>query len=624
MNPHGIDPALNAIDKRLHVEATLLLPKLSNNDWDWARIDRVFIGKRVRNWDLIPFYPPIYLDNHPNKAVVAGRQTHKTTYGTDKVGSKATRNEGVEVTFVADNEPHKSAFSRQRFRRETMLANDKLKAYLPHGGRAAVDTLELLNGSVIYMVTDEGEYKNVEGKSNYYLIFDECQYHDLQFLAHATYSLTQTHGQFETLGIGGEAGSDWDNRWISSDQRHWIYDDKSDYTDPSTGRVWEGQGWRHKLRFNNDGIIINTPEELKVILAGHWVAQNPDSTEIRGYWLPQEIFATIPLTRWSAINEYHVPSSISVEWQEQEQPKSIYLSHCRGLFYKAERRPITPEMVRACMRPYEYLPMLTGDEVKGLKAKYGNELRVLGGIDFGSSTVTPTTVLAILLHWRKSKRYQLAYIEKIAQTDHPYDKARHIAEKFAAYGVDIAVGDIGHGQDMVPVIQDGGRDSNDVPFSGLGKGTFYSCRTISDETKPMFDISPESEPEGDELGRFQVDKTTIIQQFVDFIGWKVDCAHVREPWRELTRDDTPIPIPKLMIPFKNNWDVDYLVKEWVKLTRKDLEKQQEGEAEDGRQRVRKEFNHPPDSMMAIIYCMVGDNNYDEGSFSISRVRRKRK
>ena len=118
-----------------------------------------------------------------------------------------------------------------------MLANDKLKAFLPHGGRAAVDTLEVLNGSVIYMVTDEGEYKNVEGKSNYYLVFDEAQYHDLQFLAHATYSLTQTHGQFETLGIGGEAGSDWDNRWISSDQRHWIYDDQSDYTDPSTGRV---------------------------------------------------------------------------------------------------------------------------------------------------------------------------------------------------------------------------------------------------------------------------------------------------------------------------------------------------------------------------------------------------
>lgn len=618
-----ISTELNKIHKRMEVQVVSILPKLHKNDWEWAKHDRLNIGRRKRNWDLIPFYPEIYLDNHPNKTIRAGRQTHKTTYAGDKVGSKATRNEGVEVTYVADNEPHKSAFSRQRFRRETMLANENLKQFLPHGGRAAVDTIELLNFSVIYMVTDEGEYKNVEGKSNYYLVFDESQYHDLQFLAHATYSLTQTHGQFETLGIGGEAGSEWDNRWLSSDQRHWIYDDQSDYTDPSTGRTWENQGWRHKLRFDNNGHIINTPEELKVILAGKWVSQNPDATEIRGYWLPQEIFATIPLTRWSAINEYHVPASISVEWQEQEQPRSIYLSHCRGESYKAERRPITTEMVKACMRPYEYLNLLTGNEVKELKKQYGNELRVLGGIDFGSSTTTPTTVLAILLHWRKSKRYQLAWIEKIAQTDHPYDKARHIAETFAAYGVDIAVGDIGHGQDMVPVIQDGGRDSNDVPFSGLGKSTFYSCRTISDETKPQMSKQQDTDEEGTELGRFQVDKTTIIQQFVDFIGWKIDCAHIREPWRELTREDTPVPIPKLMIPFAKNWETDWLVKEWVKLTRKDLEKVQEGDIEDGRQRNRKEFNHPPDSMMALIYCMVGDNNYDEGSFSISRVKRKR-
>ena len=614
---------LNKIIKRMSIEATVQLPKLHNNDWEFAMFDRKFMGRTIRSWALIPFYPEIYLDNHPNKTVRAGRQTHKTTYAADKVASRSTRQAGVEVTYVADNEPHKSAFSRQRYRRECMLANDNLKAFLPHGGRAAVDTIELLNDSVVYMVTDEGEYKNVEGKSNAYLVFDESQYHDLQFLSHATYSLTQTHGQFETLGIGGEAGSEWDNRWLSSDQRHWVYDDTTDYTDPSTGRVWTGQGWRHKLRFNNDGIIINTPEELKVILAGKWVAQNPDATEIRGYWLPQEIFATIPLTRHSAINEYQIPASISVEWQEQEQPRSIYLSHCRGESYKAERRPITTEMVKACMRPYEYLNLLSGDEVKELKRKYGNELRVLGGIDFGSSTTTPTTVLAILLHWRKSKRYQLAFIEKIAQTDHPYDKARHIAETFAAYGVDIAVGDIGHGQDMVPVIQEGGRDSQDRPFEGLGKSVFYSCRTISDETKPQMEKQQDSDEEGTELGRFQIDKTTIIQQFIDFIGWNLDCAHIREPWRELTREDEPIKVPKLMIPYAKNWEVDFLVKEWVKLTRKDLEKVQEGDIEDGRQRNRKEFNHPPDSMMALIYCMVGDNNYDEGSFSINRIKRKR-
>ena len=132
---------LNKIAKRMSVEAATVLPKLHGNDWEFALHDRKFIGGIERKWDLIPFYPPIYLDNHPNKTILAGRQTHKTTYAADKIASKALRKKGKEVTYVADNEPHKSAFSRQRFRRECMLANENLRQYLPHGGRAAVDTL---------------------------------------------------------------------------------------------------------------------------------------------------------------------------------------------------------------------------------------------------------------------------------------------------------------------------------------------------------------------------------------------------------------------------------------------------------------------------------------------------
>lgn len=601
----------------------MLLPKLHNNDYEWAIYDRPNLGSKKRDFKLSPFWIQIYLDNHPNKAIWAGRQTQKTTYASDKVGSSSTRNAGVEVTYVADNEPHKSAFSRQRLRRELFLANEMLKLFLPYSSRAAVDTIELENGSVVYLVTDEGEYKNVEGKSNYYLVFDESQYHELQFLSHATYSLTRTKGHFETLGIGGEAGGEWHNRILASDQREWIYDDISDYTDPATGRVYPHQGWRSKLIFDEFGNIINTDEELKTILAGQWIAQNPDATEVRGYHIPQNIFPAIPLTIYDAVNKYKQPSSTSIEWQEKNLPSSIYLSHCEGIFYKAERRPITPEMVYACMRPYEYLPLLTAEQVRQLKQIHGNEIRVLGGIDFGSSSVTPTTVAAVLINWRKSKRYQLAWIEKIPQENHPYDKARHIVEIFSSYGVDIAVGDIGHGQDMIPVIQDGGRDSNDVKFDGMGKSVFYSCRTIGDETKPMMNIQQEAEVEGVQLGRFQIDKTTSIQQFIDFIGWKVECADVRQPWLEVQRDQPTFAIPKLMIPYKNSWEVDWLVAEWTKTTRKDLEKEQDGDIENPKQRVRKEFNHPRDSMMALIYCLVADNNYDESAFRISRVKRIR-
>lgn len=475
--------------------------------------------------------------------------------------------------------------------------------------------------SVIYLRTDEQEYLGVEGGSNYYLVFDETQYHEFQFHAHATYSLTQTHGQFETLGIGGEAGSPWHDRWEQSDQRHWIYDDADDYLDKHTGRKWAGQHWRSQLQYDKHGFICNSESDLRGILSGNWVPQRPENTEVHGYWMPQELFARIPLTKFDAINKYLVTQTVSVEWQEQNNPKSIYLSHCRGQFYKAERRPITPAMVRACMEHYGYLSLLDGEQVTKLKRTYGNQIRVLGGVDFGSSTVSPTTYLAIIIHWRLSGRYQLAFIEPIAQTDHPYDKAKHIATRLLDFSVDLAVGDIGHGQDMVPIIQEGGRDSLDNKFAGVGKSKFWSCRTMGDETKPQMRITQETDARGTEIARVQIDKTTTIQQFVDFIGWKIPVADPKQPSLERPQSSDYV-IPKFMIPNAEPWKTDYLIKDFSATTRKDLEKIQDEAVEDPRQKAVKNFNHPADSMMACIYCHVADNSYDEGAYSIT-VGRKR-
>lgn len=618
--PQSQDERLNKIDQKIRGKSILALPKLHEPILEWIRLDRPLIGHRKRDFKLEPFWPPVYLDNHPSKVLVNGRQTFKTTYCSDKVAHGATTNTGVEVCYVVDNEPHLSAFSRQRLRRETFLSNHKLAQFLPYG-RANVGQIDTLNGTVIYLRTDEGEYRHVEGLSNYYLVFDETQYHDFQFVSHATYSLTQTHGKFETLGIGGEAGSEWHDRWEQSDQRHWQYDNDGFYTDKSTGRKWDGQQWRAGLVFDNDGLICNSDNDLKGILAGSWVPQRPENTEVRGYWMPQEIFARIPLTIYDAIHKYKVPATISIEWQEKNNPKSIYLSHCRGQFFKAERRPITPAMVKACMEHYGYLSLLTGEQVRSLKRIHGNSLRVLGGVDFGSSIVSPTTYLAIHIHWRKSGRYQLAWIEPIAQTDHPFDKAKLIAGRLLEYGVDLTVGDIGHGQDMIPIIQSGGRDSHDIPFTGVGKSKFWSSRTIGDETKPQMRIQTEIDERGEQLARVQIDKTTTIQQFIDFIGWKIPVANIREPWLDRPEMSDHV-IPKFMIPSAEPWTVDYLVKDFSATTRKDLEKIQDEAVEDPRQKAVKSFNHPTDSMMANIYCLVADNSYDEGAYRISVGKRR--
>lgn len=574
------------------------LPELPTNIFQWIAKARPYIGRRKRNFDLFPYWIDIYEDNHPSIMVKAARQTFKTTTCTDIIACGATSNPGVEISYVADNDAHRSAFSRQRLRRETFQSNPTLNQFLPYG-RAAVTEINLLNNAVIYLLTDEGEYKAVEGKSNHLLVCDEYQYHEVQFLYKALYTLSQTHGRFYGFGIGGEQGSPYVDNWEKTDQREWVYDDPD---------------WRNKLEFDSKGDITNPSKELKSILSGRWVAQKPENTQFRGYHIPQTIVPTIPETIESAIHDYHVQPQLSIEYQRRYFPKSIYLSHTLAEDYKAERRPITPEMIRSCMDAQ--FSLLSPDEVLELKEIYGNKVRITGGVDFGSSTATPTTVLSVNIHYRDSNRYQIAHIEKIPQSSHPMDKARHIVEVFRSYGVDFAVGDWGHGQDMIPFVQDGGRDSHDIPFEGLSKNKFQGCRTIGDPTKPFSEFTEDITEDGNtELSKITIDKTTTIQNFIDLFG-----KYTSHP---LYPSDESLKKPVYIIPSKNDYEIDFILTEWPKLIRVDLLENPEDEEENRKQNVKKEFSHPPDSLMSQIYCFVADNNYQDDNFKIIPVRRKR-
>jgi len=236
-----------------HRVPALKMPDLPQNTLDWIDVARPTVGKVVRNWDLFPFLKQIYDDNSPNIMLVAGRQTFKTTFCTDVIANVATANPRTEVCYVTDNEAHLSAFSKQRLRIETFLQNPYIRQFLRHE-RANIGEFSLNNDSVIYCVTDEGEYKKVEGKSLQVLMLDESQYQDIQYLQKAMYSLFQTHGRIYILGIGGEAGSEYYKLWRRTDQKEWVYDDPY---------------WREKLEFDSDGRIVNP--DLKQVLAGRWV-----------------------------------------------------------------------------------------------------------------------------------------------------------------------------------------------------------------------------------------------------------------------------------------------------------------------------------------------------------------
>jgi hypothetical protein len=215
------------------------------------------------------------------------------------------------------------------------------------------------------------------------------------------------------------------------------------------------------------------------------------------------------------------------------------------------------------------------------------------GVDFGSGNPS-STVISILIHWKKSDRIQLAYIDK-RPAENQLDQAEHINRLFRASRCDIGVGDLGYGAIQVKTIQDGGsnRITGDL-FSGVGSENFYGCRSISNESKPM-QVHPDAIDEhGEEIGRISIDKTTAIQKLVDLIG--TSRPHPR-------RADESSRRSKLLIPFHvdREYETDWLVSDLTSVTRKDLNKKDL----DTRQNAKKEFNHPRDSVMSIIYALVG-------------------
>lgn len=577
-------------------EETLLdLPIGPTSTIEFIKEFRPTIGRVIQDFDQYPFWVEPLEDNHPNIMWVNGRQTFKTTNCANLIAKYAIAYPGSELTYVADDEVHRSAFSEQRLRAECFLSNEKLKQYLPNG-RANVGRIRLLNGSVCYLTTDENRYHQVEGKSNRVLILDETQAQTVESLPIALYSLSKTKGNVYLLGIGGEAGSEYWKLWERTDQREWVYDDPY---------------WRERLLFDSRGNVSNTKDDLKAVLAGRWIARKPENVNYRGYQMPQTIFPNIPLTIQDAVTKYQTQPELSIEYQRKHYPLSVFLSHTMGDFYKAERRPITPEMVQACY--VRYLTLLKPDEVRGIKETYGREVRILMGVDFGSGPVASQTVASIIIHWRKSGRYQLAWIDPRPQ-EHQLDQARYLATLGHSYGIDIGVGDLGYGQIQVKLIQDGGRDSQDQKYQGLGRGKFYGCRTIGDEVKPHMAFRQETDEHGTELARLQIDKTTAIQNFIDFIGSYV--SHPTYPGIDEQRRT------KFMIPVANDWETEMLQDDFCSITRKDLDIKPESVEPDPRQRARKEFNHPPDTVMSIIYCLVADTNYDDARYRIATISKK--
>lgn len=583
---------------------------------EWALRHRKLVEGKERDF-LLPSWRQIYEDDFAWQMIVGGRQIFKSTYFGDCLGHIATTMKGSTGLYCTYNDESLSAFSVDKYRNGTLDVNQELRTFVLGSTLGQVHRVGYINFAKTYLVTDEAKFHHVEGKSPDLMILDEGQYLDFQHWAKMRESMATTQGDLKIGGIGGEEGSVYHQLWRSTNQMVW----KPKY-----------ELWREKLRFDKDGLIWG--DYLLDVCDGHWEATHPENTR-HGYWLPQAIFPHIPLTIREAMENYRMADGeFSIEYKQANYPETDFLNHVMGEFYVGSKRPLTEDMVRACMMPYADMSFLTPMDVYDIKETFGQDVAVFMGVDFGSGNVgSSKTVAAIVLKFRAKPelgimipRYFLAYITSSFPHDDD-DKAEALAKLANEYHIDMGVGDLGYGEHMVKKIIEGGRSlSTGLPYHGVTARHFKGCWTRQDPVQVLKYDKEERDESGRKASHYTIDKTHAIQSFVDFVKryvtpmsyrgiyWKPGELHINNNEFKYARS-------QLIIPYGIQRQAEWLVKEFTSIVRKDIVEDEIRE-EDKRQRARKEFNHPPDAVMAIIYAMVADEKYDPNPYQIFAVKKR--
>lgn len=569
-----IDTAKKIYRDEIHERPAPDLPVFDVDPVKWMEQARPIVDGQERHLDWLPFWRDIYNDQHSDVMVMAGRQVFKTTYCSDFIIYTATIKPSVQVTYVTHDEDALNVFSNQRLRTGAFEDNPLTIGKFPRHGTGNVGEIALKNKSTIYCKTDHEGYKHVEGVANQLVVLDEAQYQEVEFLSKLEQTMMTTHGKLRVLGIGGEAGSAYERMWMRSDQRVWEFDNEF---------------WREQLIYDEDGFVWG--DYLKDVLKGRWVSTVPQHTEYHGYRLPQTMFPHIPLSIEDAKLLYKIASKFSIEYRRLHDPQSIFTTHVMGEFHKARRRPVTREMVLACMEPYRKMHLLSAREVIDLKKQHGNKIVVSMGIDWGSGPSASYTAVCIMVHWTETNRYQIGWLERRPQ-ENQLDQTQYMIDLYKSYNCDIGIADLGYGQIQVRQMQD-----------EITEG-FYGCSSTSAEAKPFQFHETTTDEHGETVSRITIDKTAAIQEFIDMVE------------RRIQKDDDPkSQLTQLMIPWEKEHETEFLINDMTNITRKDLAIIEDVEQVDKRSKPRKEFNHPKDTVMAIIYARQGASYFNDSKWT---------
>lgn len=605
--------AIDVVKRCFHPKKEIKVNSLdAKNVWDWIQKYRPNVGGDKRNFDLIPFWKEFYLDPHSRKGALCGRQVYKSTASTDLIGYVTTSGPMKSALYVVHDPTSLEAFSVERLREGTFLANPQLAPFLPHG-RASVKTIKLTNHSRAYLRHGQGHYKNVEGLTAHMAIVDEIQKQNVSRIRVLKHTTRAHNAPLIMFGIGAEEGTTFHDMIMQeSDIYDWKYADKSPYIDPETGKKWANQGWRHKLTFDEHGTITNTPEELSVILDGKLrkihSATSGDGAIYKFYHFPQHIFGNIPLTISDAKYRYHTDIDQSIEYQKIHEDPDVYTAHCEGWFHKARGAPLNMDMIRKCYN--ESLSFLTPIQIAKLKQLHGKDLGVYAGIDWGSNREGKSnTAIVILLRFKKTQytpaHYQIAYIKVFDTEATDAEEAPILAEIIKKYHVDHTTCDIGFGKSGVKILQ------QMLSYSKV-KGVFTLGNLLEETHTYQMDAELDDKKFGVTNPYLKVHKTERVDHLINIVK-----ATIPDPDDPINKRKAK---PKLIIPYENPIEVEDLIDGLAKIRREDLITPIQNSEVDRRQAPEKKYQHYKDTVSALIHAFIAEENHDPAGYLPSAVR----
>jgi len=556
------------------------------------------INGRPRNLDLYPFMRQVFAETSPEVYFSAGRQLSKSTLAGSILAHRSLLYPNSTHMCLLDNQPRAAVMSEIKIRQNAFLNNPDLAYTLLEGGTASVSRIRLYNNSSILIYSCFGNYRNSEGSDNMTLIFDEFQNHvgDIAIPKYTTTAFPES--QIWYFSIGGDDSGGAARVWRSSSQNEWTYLNRSDYTD-SSGTLWEGQGWRSDLTFDESGRINNSSGDLKSILDGQWIPGNKDP-EIVGYHIGMPEAAIVPLSEADAKNLYNTSISKSIQYMKRHYAKPLYIAHTLGSWYRSSIRGLSRSEFEMTYQPK--LRLLSPEQIAETVHLNPDEYYSFCGIDWGSNVHKGRTVQSICLFHRKSKRMQLAYIDKPSGLTYQQQVSKFL-DVIKRANVTYTVADLGFGNVQCELMKE-----------ELGS-KFSPCVTSGNLiTEGAQEHDQDMQREKKIREHLTVNKTKIIDDMIHEIQTTVP--------DEKYPDDQSLYRSSFMVPTDDPDKVFYLVDDFTSITIKSHATDIESNKPDPTQFVKREYNHISDVVASVIFCCIARDSYSPMDYIITPIRRR--